>query len=172
LYAFFFYFCTADNELTDMTTDHLEQIFSKYALNKRDGLIPILQDIQQEEGHLTEELLAEVGRFLNLPSNRIYGVATFYDQFRFHPLGKFHIRICRGAACHLFGTSTFQQEIEKQLKVKAGHASKDKRFSLEISNCMGACQSAPVICVNGAYHTNVSAERLTVILNSLKEKPE
>ena len=155
-----------------MTKEKLEAIFSKYPVNKKDGLIPILQDLQQEHGHLTEEMLVEVGKYLNLPSNKVYGVATFYDQFRFHRLGQYHLRICRGTACHLFGSSTYLEEIEKQLKVKAGHMSKDRKFSLEISNCMGACESAPIVRVNDIFYTHVTTNDLVKIIHSLKEKTE
>jgi NADH-quinone oxidoreductase subunit E len=155
-----------------MTKENLENILSKYPANKKDALLPILQDIQELEGYLTDELLTVVGKYVNLPSNKVYGVATFYDQFRFHPQGVHHVRICHGTACHLFGSSTYLEEIEKQLKVKSGHTSKDKRFSLEISNCMGACESAPIIQVNDSFYTNVTAVDLDRIIRSLKEKTE
>ncbi len=155
-----------------MTKENLETIFARYPVNKKDGLLPILQEIQDQHGYLTEDLLAEVGRFLNIPSNKVYGVATFYDQFSFHPRGQNHVRICRGTACHLFGSNTYLEELEIQLKVKAGRISKDRKFSLEISNCMGACESAPVVQVNGTYHTHVTTEDLFSIIRSLKEKPE
>jgi NADH-quinone oxidoreductase E subunit len=155
-----------------MTKENLEKILSKYPSNKKDALLPILQEIQELEGYLTDELLAAVGKYVNLPSNKVYGVATFYDQFRFHPQGVHHLRICRGTACHLFGSSTYLEEIEKQLKVKSGQTSKDKKFSLEISNCMGACESAPIIQVNDSFYTNVTAVDLERIIRSLKEKTE
>ena len=167
------YFCKADIEFRiTMTKEHLENILSKYPVNKKDGLLPILQEIQQEQGYLTDELLSEVGKYLKLPSNKVYGVATFYDQFTFHPQGQFHIRICRGTACHLYGSSTYVEELETQLKVKTGNTSKDRKFSLEISNCLGACESAPIVQVNEVFHTNVTAVDLDKIIRSLKEKTD
>jgi NADH-quinone oxidoreductase E subunit len=153
-----------------MMKENLENILSKYPVNKKDGLLPILQDIQQEQGYLTDELLTEVGKYLSLPANKVYGVATFYDQFRFHPRGQFHIRICRGTACHLFGSSTYLDELEKQLKIKSGYISKDGKFSLEISNCMGACESAPIVQINDTFHTLVTENDLERIIRSLKDK--
>jgi NADH-quinone oxidoreductase subunit E len=153
-----------------MTKEDLEIILSKYPGNKKDGLLPILQEIQDKQGYLTDELLAGVGKYLNLPSNKVYGVATFYDQFRFHPQGLYHIKLCRGTACHLFGSATYLEEIEKQLKVKAGTTSRDRRYSLEISSCMGACESAPVLLVNETYYAHVTPVDLEKILRSLKEK--
>jgi NADH-quinone oxidoreductase subunit E len=155
-----------------MTKENLENIFSKYPVNKKNGLLPILQDIQNQQGYLTDDLLAEVGKYLDLPANKVYGVATFYDQFTFHPRGQFHIRICRGTACHLFGSSTYLEELENNFKVKAGNTSKDRKFSLEVSNCMGACDSAPIIHVNDSFYTHVSAADLDRIIRSLKEKSE
>ncbi len=155
-----------------MTSEDLEVIFSKYPANKKDGLLPIMQEIQETHGYLTTDLLAAVGKYLNIPANKVYGVATFYDQFRFHPRGLFHIRICRGTACHLFGASTYLNEFENQLKVKAGGTSKDRKFSLEISSCMGACESAPVVHINDTFYTKVTETELEKIIRSLKEKTE
>ncbi|MEI6174229.1 MAG: NAD(P)H-dependent oxidoreductase subunit E [Bacteroidota bacterium] len=150
----------------------LEHILTKYPSNRKDALIPILQDIQKEQGYLPEVLLDEVGRYLKVPTNKVFAVAAFYDHFRFKPLGQFHIRICRGTACHLFGSSNYLAELEKQLKVKAGSTSRDRKFSLEISNCMGACESAPVIRINDLYYHHVSPDELTQIIRSLKDKTE
>ncbi len=155
-----------------MTKEQLEIILSKYPENKKDGLLPILQEIQHFQGYLTDELLAMAGKYLNIPLNKVYGVATFYDQFRFHPQGTFHIRICRGTACHLAGSSTFLEELEKQLKVKAGGTSKDRKFSLEIVNCMGACDSSPIVQLNETFHSNVTSAGLDKIIRTLKEKTE
>lgn len=153
-----------------MTTETLQSILMRFPANRKDSLLPLLQEIQREQGYLTEEVLTGVGKYLNLPANKVYGVATFYDQFRFHPQGQHHIRICRGTACHLFGSSTYQGELERQLRVKAGQSSKDRRYSLEISNCLGACDSAPVVSVNDTVYTHVTPEMLTTIINGLKEK--
>ncbi len=155
-----------------MTKEILENILSKYPANKKDGLLPILQDVQNQQGYLTDELLAQVGKYLNLPLNKVYGVATFYDQFIFHPQGQYHIRICRGTACHLFGSATYLDELEKQLKVEVGNTSKDRRFSLEVSNCMGACESAPIVNINDVFYTHVTEPELSRIIHSLKEKTE
>jgi NADH-quinone oxidoreductase subunit E len=148
----------------------LEKTLSNYPPNKKDKLLPILQDIQNECGYLTDEILAEVGKYVNLPVNKVYGVAAFYDQFRFRRRGKFHIQICNGTACYLYGSSSFLNELEKQLKVKAGTTTRDGKFSLEISHCPGACESAPVIRINDTWYPKVTPEELSRIIRSLKEK--
>jgi NADH:ubiquinone oxidoreductase subunit E len=150
----------------------LGELFSKYPATRKEGLISILQDIQKEEGYLPEELLGEVGKYLKIPANKIYSVAAFYGQFRFRPNGQYHIQICRGTACHLFGSSNYLLELEKQLKVTAGVTSRDHKFSLEITNCMGACDSAPLLRVNGVFYPHVTPQELTRIIRFLKEKTE
>jgi NADH-quinone oxidoreductase E subunit len=153
-----------------MTNEDLEAILTRYPVNKKDGLLPILQEIQYQYGFLTDDLLAAVARYLNLPASKVYGVATFYDQFRFHPRGRHHIRICKGTSCHLFGSSTYLDELERQLRLKAGNISRDHKFSLEISTCMGACESAPVIQINDTVYTRVTEADLHRIICNLKEK--
>lgn len=148
------------------------EILQGYPPNKKEGLIPILQEVQQKQGYLTEEAIEQIGEYLKLPVNKIFGVAAFYDQFRFRAVGKIHIQICQGTACHLFGATTYLKELERVLKIKAGSTSRDRRYSLEVVNCLGACDLAPIIKVNDTYHTHVTPEDLTKIIRSLKEKTE
>jgi len=150
----------------------MDHIFEKYTLKKPENLIPILQDIQKENGYLTDEIVEKVSAFLNIPPNKIYGVATFYDQFRFKRWGQFHIRVCRGTSCYLCSSASYMKEIEKLLKVQAGSVTKDKKFSLEAVNCMGGCSQSPVIRINDTYYHNLSIADLTGVIRSLKEKTE
>jgi NADH-quinone oxidoreductase E subunit len=151
-------------------TEAVEKILAKYPANKKDKLLPILQEIQEECGYLTDEVLAVVGNHVNLPSNKVYGVAAFYDQFRFRRKGKNHIQVCHGTACYLFGSNTFLQEMEKQLRLKPGQTTRDGRFSLEVVSCTGSCESAPVIRINDSTYPNVTMEELQKLIRSLKEK--
>jgi NADH-quinone oxidoreductase subunit E len=150
----------------------IERILRKYPAGKKDSLIPLLQDIQREEGHLSDNSILEVSRYMNIPLNKIYGVATFYDQFRFGKRGRYHVQICHGTACYIYRSSTFQVEIEKILQVKAGQTTKDGKFSLEVVNCLGACSNAPVLFLNGTAHGNITIERLQKILSRIKEPKE
>jgi NADH-quinone oxidoreductase E subunit len=145
----------------------LEKILRKYPPGKKDILIPLLQEIQHEAGHLSENLIREVSRHMNIPLNKIYGVATFYDQFRFGKRGRYHVQLCRGTACHVYRSSTLQCEVEKILQVKAGQMTRDGKFSLEIVSCLGACANAPVITINGVAHGNLTGEHLNKILARL-----
>lgn len=150
----------------------VENVLNRYPNAKRENLIPILQEIQDTEGYLSEEAIVKVGQRLGLPTSKIFGVATFYNQFRFEPLGKFHIQVCRGTACHVLGSSTVLQELEKELKIKSGQSTRNGLFSIEVVACIGACGLAPVISVNGEFHAKVSAGDIKEILNEYREKAE
>lgn len=153
-----------------MNREELNAVFARYPAGNKDGLLPLMQEIQDQTGYLSEDLLEEIGLHLHIPANKVYCIATFFDQFRFRPLGQYCISLCRGTACHLTGSSTYLEEIVRQLKVTPGGTSKDRRFSLEITNCMGACDSAPVIRINETVHTRVSPADLSRIIQSVKEK--
>jgi len=150
----------------------VENIISKYPNAAQDSLIPILQDIQNTDGFLSEDAIVEVGGFLNLPTSKIYGVATFYNQFRFQPVGKNHIQVCRGTACHVLGSATVLEELEKLLKIESGDTSKDGLFSIEVVACIGACGLAPVIAVNGSFYAKVTSESLKEIIEYYRTKAE
>jgi len=143
---------------------NINNILKNYSEGSKEYLIPILQDIQQDEGYLSLDAVVEVGKYLKLPTSKIFGVATFYNQFRFIPLGKYHIQVCRGTACHVLGSLTVMEEIEKNLGVKAGQTTRDGLFSLEVVYCIGACGLAPVISINGTFHTKVTSKSIKKIL--------
>jgi NADH-quinone oxidoreductase subunit E len=145
----------------------IDLLLEKYSHSRRDSLIPILQEIQEELGYLSEEAIVQVGSHLNIPTSKIYGLATFYNQFRFEPKGKYHIQVCHGTACHIFGAVKIIDIIEKKLKVKAGHTTRNGKFSLEIVQCIGACAQAPIISVNGEFHSNLTEVHLGQLLIDL-----
>ncbi len=146
-----------------------EEILSTYANAGKESLIPILQEIQGRTGYLSEDSIVKVGKHLHVPTSRIYGVATFYNQFRFEPQGKYHIQVCRGTACHVLGSATVLESLEKDLKIKAGQTTRDGLFSIEVVACIGACGLAPVICVNKIFHAKVTVDTLKKIINEYRE---
>ncbi|MCX6240579.1 MAG: NAD(P)H-dependent oxidoreductase subunit E [Bacteroidetes bacterium] len=150
----------------------MDHIFEKYILKKPENLIPLLQEIQKENGYLTDEIIERVSAHLNIPTNKIYGVATFYDQFRFKQKGKYHIQVCRGTSCYLCSSTSYLKEIEKLLKVKAGSLSRDKKFSFETVSCMGGCSQSPVIRINDKTYHHLSLAELHTLIRSLREKTE
>jgi len=146
------------------------EILELHSNSGRDSLIPILQKIQDHEGFLSESSVIEVGKKLDIPASKIYGVATFYNQFRFEPKGKYHVQVCRGTACHVLGSATVLEKIEKTLKVKAGQTTRDAMFSIEVVACIGACGLAPVIAVNGEFHAKVTEDSLGEIIENYRTK--
>ena len=140
------------------------QIFENYQINDRSSLIPLLQDIQSIYGYLPESALRDISDFVQVPLSRVYGVATFYNQFRLTPLGENVIRVCRGTACHVKNSANILFALEAELGIKAGQTTRDKKFTLEVVNCIGACSIAPVILVNEDYHGRISVKDIPKIL--------
>lgn len=152
--------------------NEIKEIISHYSNASRDQLIPILQEVQDKLGYLPKEAMAQVGKELNLPSSKIYGVATFYNQFRFAPKGKYHIQLCRGTACHVLGSATVLDELEKILKIKAGETTKDGLFSIEVVACIGACGLGVVLNINGNFHAKVTTQSLKEIIEKYRLEAE
>jgi len=149
--------------------DAIDDILDAYPNAGREALIPILQDVQDRDGFLSRESIARIGHRLGLASSKIYGVATFYNQFRFQPLGKNHIQVCRGTACHVKGSLSILDAVRHELKIEPGQTSKDAQFSLEVVACIGACGLAPVICINGEFFATMTTAQLRQILDDFRE---
>ena len=150
----------------------LSRILKKYPNAKRDDLIPLLQDVQEEHGFLSREAVIDIGKHLNLPTSKIYGVATFYNQFRFQPRGTYNIQVCRGTACHVKGSAKVLEALERELDVSAGNTTRDGLFSIEVVACIGACSLAPVISINGEFYAGVTPESITEIIDSYRRKAD
>lgn len=148
----------------------VENILRKHPNAKRDSLIPILQEVQEVQGHLSREAVAQIGQHLGLPASKIYGVATFYNQFRFEPMGKYHIQVCRGTACHVKGSAKVLEAIKRELKIEPGSSTRDGLFSLEVVACIGACGLAPVISINGEFFASVTPDKVKKILKTYRRK--
>jgi NADH-quinone oxidoreductase subunit E len=148
----------------------VDELLSRYKQGSQDALLPLLQDIQEEYGFLNEEAIIKTGNYLKLPSSKIYGIATFFDQFRFFPKGRFHIRVCRGTACHLNGSFSLLKELEKVLRIKDGQTTRDGYFSLEAVTCMGACGVGTVININGEFHNAATIADIPVIIENCRKK--
>lgn len=153
-----------------MCQNKTEEVIEQYKGSGREALIPILQDLQDEEGYLPVSALKAVSRELDIPLSKIYGVASFYNQFKFNRPGRFHIQICCGTACHVKGSAKVLDMLKLLLKIEPGQTTRDGLFSLEIVSCVGVCSLAPVVCVNDAYHAEVKPEKVAEILNQCKEK--
>jgi NADH-quinone oxidoreductase E subunit len=153
-----------------LVTADIDTVLERYPNATRDALIPILQDVQQQHGYLSRDAVVRIGQHLRLPASKIYGVATFYNQFRFQPQGRNHVQVCRGTACHVKGSAALLDALRRELKVDPGQTTRDGEFSLEVVACIGACGLAPVICVNGEFHAGVTTKQVGKIINSYRKK--
>jgi NADH-quinone oxidoreductase E subunit len=153
-------------------TEQISGILTRYPRGHRDCLIPILQDIQEEFGFISESSVVEVGRYLDLPSGKIFGLASFYNQFRFEPRGKYHIQLCHGTSCHVNHAADVIRELEKKLLIRPGQTTRDGMFSLEHVACMGACHQAPMVRVNEVYHTRLKPGEISEIIDSYIHQEE
>jgi NADH-quinone oxidoreductase E subunit len=145
-------------------------ILEKYPKYDRSNLIALLQDVQEVYGYLPEKALRDISNHLCMPLSGVYGVATFYNQFRLTPLGKNVIRVCRGTACHVKNSANILIALETELGIKAGQTTRDKLFTLETVACIGACSIAPVININEEYYGRVTVKEISKILNKYKKE--
>jgi NADH:ubiquinone oxidoreductase subunit E len=146
----------------------LDTILKKYKQGRREDLIPLLQEIQAENGYLSEESIIKVGGHLGLSTTKIFGLATFYDEFRFVPSGKVHIKICHGTSCFVNGSQPVIDKFKEELKILPGQTTRSGNLSFEIVSCMGGCYHGPVILVNGEYQIHVRPEQVPDLVKKLK----
>ena len=128
--------------------------------NSRGNLIPILQSIQEKHAYLSEAAMEMVAEHLSISPSEVYGVATFYNQFRFHPPGKHQIKICLGTACHVAGGDIILENFERKLGIKDGETTPDREYSIERVACVGCCALAPVAVIDDAVEGHVQPSRV------------
>ncbi len=133
----------------------------------RDNLIPILQDVQDRYGYISESALYTVAEYLDLSANDVYGVATFYSQFRFTPPGEHQIKVCQGTACHVRGSRLITEELSRKLGIEPGQTTGDQKFSLERVACFGCCALAPAVDIDGRIHGRQSPRKVARLLEGL-----
>lgn len=160
--------------MTTSTVVHedVESVLESYPEAGREALIPILQEVQDACGYLSRDAIIKIGNHLGLPVSKIYGVATFYNQFRFQPLGKYHIQVCRGTACHVKGSYSVLENLKQTLKLDAGQTSRDGFFSIEVVACIGACGLAPVIKINEEFYADMTPAKLDRLIKTYRKKAE
>ena len=144
----------------------LENILQEYQ-GRKGAVIPILQHIQEAYGYLPKEILKITSKRTGIPLSQLYGVATFYAQFRLTRRGRHLIRVCDGTACHVRGAPKSVEAIEGALKVPAGGTSSDYKYSMEIVYCLGSCGLAPVAVVNDKVYGQVEPKKIVEQLAKL-----
>lgn len=155
-----------------MTAEPLPSILARFPNAKRELLIPILQAVQEAQGYLSREAVVAVGKHLRLPASKVYGVATFYNQFRFTAPGRFHVQVCRGTACHVKGSANVLEAVKRELKIEPGQTTRDGLFSLEVVACIGACGLAPVINVAGDFHAGMAPDKVKRVFDGYRKQVE
>ncbi len=137
----------------------IDTIFADFQ-GKQEEIIPILQKVQETYSYLPDTSMSEIARFVHVPESQVYGVATFYAQFRFTPRGKKHCMVCRGTACHVNGAPRILEEMEEALGIKEGETTEDLEYSLETVACIGACSLAPAVMVNDTVEANLDPKKV------------
>ena len=141
----------------------VKQVLQKHQHDKS-LLVDILQDIQAEIGYLPKEALQETSLSLGVPLSRVYSVATFFKAFSLTPRGRHLINVCLGTACHVRGADKVLEQMEQELKIKAGETTPDLKFTLETVNCVGACALGPMVIVGEDYHGEMTPETVGSVL--------
>lgn len=154
-----------EGELEQITAA-VKDVLAKHK-SDREKLIPILQDIQTKLGYLPKQAMLQVAEAVNIPEVEVYGVGTFYNQFRMNPPGKNQIKVCMGTACHMSGGRIIMDSFERRLEISEGETTPDREFSLERVACVGCCALAPVVTVNEELEAKVRPTRVDGILLGL-----
>ncbi|WP_084813383.1 NADH-quinone oxidoreductase subunit NuoE [Desulfogranum japonicum] len=140
------------------TDSSLISLLAEYG-KERENLIPLLQEVQERFQFLSPEAVRAVADHLDLSENDVYGVATFYAQFRFVPPGLHHIKVCEGTACHVRGSDHILEAVERSIGIKPGQTSEDGSYSLERVACFGSCALAPVVVVDDKVHGRMTGNK-------------
>ena len=150
--------------------DQLSQILAPYR-GQKGATIPVLQKTQEKLGYLPEETIPEIADFLGLSQNEVYGVASFYAQFRFERQGEHVVKVCQGTACHVRGASRILEAVTNELGIRPGETTADYKFSLERVACFGSCALAPVMVVDKTVYGRMTTTRARQILAQYLKEP-
>lgn len=156
-------------ELVDLSL--IDPIIEKYGKVKG-ATITILQGVQEEFGYIPSESLTYIAQKTGMKEAKLYGVATFYTQFRMNPVGKNLILLCQGTACHVNGASTIEKAISEELGITEGETTPDKIFTFTNVACLGCCSLAPVMMINGETYAKLTPEKTVEVLRNLRKEAQ
>jgi NADH-quinone oxidoreductase subunit E len=134
------------------------------------AVIPVLQEIQDSYGYVPPVVIERIAENMGIPSSDIFGIVTFYTQFRLQPLGKNLVKVCHGTACHLGGAERIAEAVAQATGAREGETSQDGLFTVERVACLGCCSLAPCIMLNGEIHGRLTPEAVARIVGQVKEK--
>lgn len=147
----------------------IEHILVRYPQGDRGFLIPILQEVQAHHEYISAEVVDKISDFTGVSPGEIFGVASFYSQFRFDQPGKHTIKVCLGTACYVRGSGRILELMEHQLNIKPGETTSDRQFSLEHVACFGCCALAPVVMVDKDVHGRMSSTKGQKLLKKYED---
>jgi NADH-quinone oxidoreductase subunit E len=149
-------------------SDEIRQLIAPYR-GKRGVLIQILQEIQNNYGYVSHDAISAISEETEIAESEIYGVASFYSQFKFKKIGLHQIKVCLGTSCHVSGGENIMGSVERHLGIRYGSTTDDDKFSLERVACMGCCGLSPVIVIDGIVYGKVEHKKLAKLLNKLSK---
>jgi len=153
-----------------MDPQAIDQILHRYDYGQS-SVISILQDLQEKENYLPEKDLEYISERLSMPLTRIYRIATFYNAFSLTPRGKHLINVCLGTACHVRGAARVLDRLKMDLGIDVGEMTKDRLFSLETVNCLGACALGPIVVIGDEYHGQMTPAKVESTIKKYRKKP-
>ncbi|SHK50789.1 NADH dehydrogenase subunit E [Caminicella sporogenes DSM 14501] len=147
----------------------ISDILKKYK-NVQGSLITVLQKVQEVYSYLPKEVLRYVAKEMNIKPSKVYGVATFYTQFRLNNVGKYIIMLCQGTACHVNGSKNIEKALCEELGIKEGETTEDNLFTFENVACLGCCSLSPVMMINGETYGNLTPDKAREIIREIRKK--
>ncbi|MEG1537340.1 MAG: NADH-quinone oxidoreductase subunit NuoE [Clostridiales bacterium] len=159
--------CCSEEKQLDFS--QLDKVLTQYC-GTAGSLITILQNAQEIYGYLPREVIERIADKVDLKPARIYGVATFYTQFRFSPVGKYLILLCQGTACHVNGAKMIAEAVYEELGIQNGETTADGLFTLNNVACLGCCSLSPVMMINGETYGSLTKDKVKAIFDSYKHQ--
>lgn len=164
-----------ENEILEREAAVIEELRILLARDygkRRGNLIPILQRVQNELAYLPPAALDMVAGHLGIPVSEVYGVATFYNQFRFNPPGRHPVKVCMGTACHVKGGDIILENFERRLAIREGETTEDREFSIERVACVGCCALAPVALIGEEVHGHMAPSKVEGLFSRIQIQKE
>lgn len=155
------------SRLSDVNVTLAREIMARFPRPKS-AMIPLLHLAQEQDGHVSNDAMAHIGELLGVSAADVYGTASFYEMFKFEPIGKYCINICTNISCHLVGSWNLLHHAESRLGIKAGGTTDDGMFTLEDVECIAACTEAPALQVNYRYRYKVTPANFDQLLDDLR----
>jgi NADH-quinone oxidoreductase subunit E len=161
--------CGVEPKAPDVDLKKVDEVIAQHGAGAG-SLIPVLQKSQDALGYLPKQALDRIAQGLRVPASSVYGVATFYAQFRLKPVGKYIIKVCHGTACHVASGQKITEAFERELQVKDGETTQDRKFTLESVACLGCCSLAPVAMIQKETFGRLSGDSVAKVLAEVRKR--